>query len=544
MDPTQRISNVREDSVPGALDAILDSLESWTAVLEPGGTIVLVNQAWADYAGPNPFVTGLACGDDFGAAIKALSSSTDGNVSIVALGLMAILRGKVPKLRLEFPIKQEDITSWFQVVAVRSGTLVVLHQLDLTDRMKVMQRLHKAETLFKATSEHALDLISVVDPEGNFVFTSHSHLKVLGYSELDWRGLQLQDLIHPEDRDEYARVLKASFKTSITPFFEYRILHKNGDWRSFEGRAAIIEHASSNRETALLISRDITSRKQAELDRASMEVQLRQAQKLEAVGQLAAGIAHEINTPTQYISDNVRFLEEAFSSLCEMLKREGGLLSQATQDTALTGGAAGLLDQIQREDLEYLLEEVPNALQQSQEGLARVTSIVKAMKVFSHPGTEGRVAMDLNQAVESTCVVARNEWKYVANLETDLDDELPKIVCFPGEVNQMILNLVINAAHAIEAANNGPTSMGLIRISTRCKGDWAVLEVSDTGTGIPAKIRDQIFVPFFTTKPVGKGTGQGLSIVHSVASKHGGTVGFDTEEGKGTTFTVRLPLQP
>jgi signal transduction histidine kinase len=273
-----------------------------------------------------------------------------------------------------------------------------------------------------------------------------------------------------------------------------------------------------------------------------MEVQLRQAQKLEAVGQLAAGIAHEINTPTQYISDNVRFLEEAFKSLAGILKEEGDLLEAASTDPALAGRIEVIRELMRREDLDYLLGEVPRAIQQSLEGLTRVSSIVKAMKIFSHPGVAGRVVVDLNQCVETTCIVARNEWKYVALLETDLAPGLPRITCYPGEVNQMILNLIINAAHAIEATLGGSGGKGAIRVRTFRDADWAVLEVEDTGTGIPKLIRDQIFLPFFTTKPVGKGTGQGLAIVHSVAAKHGGTVTFESEEGKGTTFTVKLPI--
>jgi PAS domain S-box-containing protein len=523
------------------LEALLDSLDSWTALVDATGMLRVVNSAWACYAGCNPFVAKVGKGQDYLEVLKTLAASKDGNLAIVAMGLQAMFKGKVPRLRLEFPVKLE-ITSWFGVVAVRSGEMVVLHYSDLTERMRVMQRLHKAENLFKATSENALDLISVLDGQGATVFTSNSHQKVLGYSEQSWKGLSLDDLIHPDDSAGYLKAIHEAFAAGLSPFFEFRIKHKNGEWRTFEGRAAAIETAPASRETVLLISRDITSRKLAELERASMEVQLRQAQKLEAVGQLAAGIAHEINTPAQYITDNVRFLEEAFVSLSEILKEEGGLLNAATKDTALAGMASGVLEKIREEDLDYLLEEVPKAIQQSLEGLTRVTSIVKAMKVFSHPGVEGLQAVDLNQAVESTCIVARNEWKYVAELETSLDPKLPMVTCFPGEVNQVILNLIINAAHAIESVVGGSGLKGLIRVQTRLDEGWAEIQVSDTGTGIPEKIRDQVFVPFFTTKPVGRGTGQGLAIVHSVVTKHKGTVTFQTEEGKGTCFTVRLPL--
>jgi two-component system, NtrC family, sensor kinase len=524
------------------LGALLDSLDTWTAIAGGAGRIEVVNGAWAAYEGPNPFVAGQEPGGDYGAQLQRVSASPDGNLSIVAMGLKAVISGKVPRLRLEFPIRREQGTLWFGVSAVRIGERVVFHYADLTERMGVMQRLHKVESLFKATSEHALDLISVVDASGNTVFTSHSHAKVLGFLDHEWKEVRFEDLIHPEDRELYRRTLKDAMKAGLSSFFEYRIHERGGRWLVFEGRAAVIDSNVPGQETVLLISRDITSRKQAEMEKASLEVQLRHAQKLEAVGQLAAGIAHELNTPTQYISDNVRFLEEAFGSLSEILKAEGGLLEEATRDTALAGRAQEVLSRVQAEDLDYLLVEVPRAIQQSLEGLTRVSSIVKAMKIFSHPGAGGQVALDLNQAVENTCLVARNEWKYVSELEMGLEPGLPAIVAYPGEINQMILNLIINAAHAIEAVVGGTGTKGRILVTTARDGEWVELGVEDTGSGIPEAIREQVFLPFFTTKPVGKGTGQGLAIVHSVVTKHGGTVDFRTEEGKGTRFRVRLPI--
>jgi PAS domain S-box-containing protein len=529
------------------LEAALDSLDTWTCALDGGGRVLLANAAWRAYQGPNPFVAGLEPGGDYAARVRGLTGSPDGNVSIVALGLQAVLAGKVPRLRLEFPLKAEGGQLWFSVVAIREerggAPLILLHHGDLTERTQAIQRLHRVESLFKATTDNAMDLISVLDKAGRFLYTSHSHQKILGYGTPDWSQGFLDGLLHPEDREAYLQSLKDGFRTGLSPLFEYRILHAGGAWKTFEGRAAVIEGGPAAQETILLISRDITVRKQAELERSTLEVQLRQAQKLEAVGQLAAGIAHEINTPTQYISDNVRFLEEAFTSLCDIVKEESGLLAEATRDSALADRASSILERIQREDLDYLLDEVPKAIQQSMDGLGRVSAIVKAMKVFSHPGTEGQVALDLNQAIENTVLVARNEWKYVADLETELEPGLPAVTCFPGEINQVILNLVINAAHAIEAVVGGTGGKGRITVGTRHAADAVEIRVADTGTGIPAAIRERVFLPFFTTKPVGKGTGQGLSIVHSVVTRHGGTVDFESEEGKGTTFLVRLPIR-
>ncbi len=289
----------------------------------------------------------------------------------------------------------------------------------------------------------------------------------------------------------------------------------------------------------LLAGTDIT-------DRRILEAQLSQSQKLESIGQLAAGIAHEINTPTQFVGDNTRFLRDAFGDVQRLLDKYRELLAAAQADAALADLAAQVQALQAEVDLDYLSAEIPKAVEQSLEGVGRVAKIVRAMKEFSHPGGEEKRSIDLNKAIESTVTVARNEWKYVAELETDLDPSLPPVPCLPGEFNQVILNLIINAAHTIaDVVGRGGETKGRIRVTTRRDGDWVEIRVADTGTGIPEAIRSRVFEPFFTTKEVGKGTGQGLAIAHNVVvKKHGGTISLETEVGKGTTFIIRLPLQP
>jgi signal transduction histidine kinase len=267
------------------------------------------------------------------------------------------------------------------------------------------------------------------------------------------------------------------------------------------------------------VLRDISSRKH-------LESQLAQAQKLESIGQLAAGIAHEINTPIQYIGDNGRFLDDAFRDLTPMLDLE-------RQDAE------------SRSDAEYLCIEIPKSIGQLLEGVEHVARIVRALKEFSHPGPIEKTLVDLNRAIQSTIVVSRNEWKYAAEVVEDFDWDIPQAHCVAGEINQVILNLIVNAAHAIGDANrNRGGGLGTITVSTRRDADWAEIRVKDTGSGIPEAIRSKIFDPFFTTKEVGKGTGQGLSLAHTaVVKNHGGTIHFETELGEGTTFIVRLPME-
>ena len=275
------------------------------------------------------------------------------------------------------------------------------------------------------------------------------------------------------------------------------------------------------------------------------QLHLAQAQKLESIGQLAAGIAHEINTPAQYVGDNVEFLEQSFAELGELLKMYRALQAAAEAGEVSPELISEVSAAAANADIEFLSEEIPRALAQSREGIGRVTTIVRAMKEFSHPGSAEKKPVDLNRAIESTVTVASNEWKYVAELETDFDAQLPSVPCLAGEFNQVVLNIVVNAAHAIEEGQpEGQVEKGKIRISTKREGeDWVVVEISDTGPGMTDEIRSKVFDPFFTTKEVGKGTGQGLAIAHSVVvAKHRGTIEVESEIGQGTTFRIRLPL--
>jgi two-component system NtrC family sensor kinase len=264
---------------------------------------------------------------------------------------------------------------------------------------------------------------------------------------------------------------------------------------------------------------------------AELERQLAQANRLEAIGQLAAGIAHEINTPVQFIADNTRFLTDAFADILPALRQLAALEPEEAPEA------------LRALDLEFIAEEVPSALEQSIEGLARVTRIVRAMKDFSHPG-EGRADTDVNRAIESTVQVARNEWKYVADVELDLDTAVGKVPCYEGELKQVVLNIVINAAQALgEQRDSGEReNPGCIRLSTRREGERLRIEIADDGPGMTPEVKARVFDPFFTTKGVGIGTGQGLSLAHSViVQKHGGTIDVETAPGEGARFVIEIP---
>lgn len=427
------------------------------------------------------------------------------------------------------------------------GTLagIVTTVMDVTERKAAEAALESSQDLLSTISRNVTDLMAIVNEEGGYLYTSPSYGTVLGYTAGELDRLPPLEVVHPEDQPQVRRALANVFGRGIQQNVEYRLRHTNGAWLHFECKANPIFQPTGQPSKALIVARDVTERKAAERQRQRMEIQLRHAQKLESIGSLAAGIAHEINTPIQYIGDNTAFLGGALPELLACLEAQRRYLLELQDRQGLPAAAAGLLEQLQALDLDYLAEEVPKAIRQTLEGVARVAAIVSAMKDFSHPGGEGKALANLNKAIESTLTVSRNEWKYVATIETDLDPSLPPVLCLQGEVNQAILNLVVNAAHAIEEALGGRHTgkLGVIKVATRQVGQEVRISVSDTGKGIPEAIRDRVFEPFFTTKPVGKGTGQGLAIVHAVVvEKHGGRVVLETEMGRGTTFHLFLPL--
>lgn len=267
-----------------------------------------------------------------------------------------------------------------------------------------------------------------------------------------------------------------------------------------------------------------------------MQQELVQAQKLESIGQLSAGVAHEINTPTQYVSDNITFLKSSFGELMTVISEVARMA--ASEDTLDKDKLQTLLIGA---DLPFLEEEVPKAFRDSVQGIEYITKIVRALKCFSHQSEE-KSPEDINRAIESTAAVARNEWKYVAELTIDADPNLRLVPCVLNEFNRVLVNLIVNAAHAIADVVGTSGTRGRITITTRQRKNHAEIRVADTGTGIPEDIRTRIFDPFFTTKAVGQGTGQGLAISYRIiVDNHGGTISVDSKPGEGSCFTLRLP---
>jgi PAS domain S-box-containing protein len=362
--------------------------------------------------------------------------------------------------------------------------------------------------------------------------------KVLGTPATDVLGLTLDQCGLEWDWDKVAEgIARSQADGRNVRVDNIRYVNAHGEERYLGLTITPFSEADRSILGLTIIGADIT-------DRVKMEAQLHQSQKMEAIGQLAAGIAHEINTPTQFVGDNTRFLQDAFDDLVEACNLYKESIKAAKSGTLSEERIQDFEKRIAELDIAYLAEEVPQAIQQTLKGIDRITNIVQAMKIFAHPGGDEKEPIDINSEIEKTIVITRNEWKYVAELITDFDAALPSVLCHRAEFNQVILNLIVNAAHAIADANDERSSdRGTIKISTALAVNWAEIRISDTGHGIPDDIRHRIFDLFFTTKEPGRGTGQGLAIAHSViVDKHKGKIDIETGEGRGTTFIIRLPL--
>ena len=425
---------------------------------------------------------------------------------------------------------------------------------DITDQVLAEQRLleltRRNDLLLTSAGEGFLG----IDEAATITFANPAAGKLLGCSVVDLVGQKLPRMFAHGCAPEFS--CEPATCPILKPFTDggvHRVV--NGTFVRGDGTSFAVDYVSTPaREDAKVVGAVLTFQDVTEQRR--IESQLLQGQKLEAMGQLAAGIAHEINTPMQYIGDNVCFLDTSFTDLLKLVDEYKGIVDALREDPenaiGNTGNAELIATLIKRAtlaeeaaDLNFLTGSVPTAISATTEGIDRVRKIVYAMKEFSHPGGTEKSPADLNHAIETTLTISANIWKAAATIDLAFDPQLPSVSCHLGEINQVLLNLIVNAAHAISDVRKDPAGdpLGVIRIETGVKGGFAEIRISDTGGGIPEHVRHRIFEPFFTTKEVGRGTGQGLTLARSmIVEKHAGFLRFTTETGKGTTFIVGLPL--
>jgi two-component system NtrC family sensor kinase len=413
------------------------------------------------------------------------------------------------------------------------------YQRDDLERMvsERTEQLFATKQMYRALLENTSAMPWELDPQDrSCLYIGPQVERLLGWTPNHFaRPGFIVECCHPDDREHFSKALSDQ-GFGADSVVEHRLRHQQGHYIYF--RSNVARNTEDERwESVRGISIDVTHQK-------ALELELHQAQKLESVGRLAAGVAHEIKTPIQFVNDSCHFVRDGLADLQALVGHYRSALQDVAEGRSTVQTAIQQMHgREQASDIDYLLENMPGAIERSLEGLQRVTTIVRSMKEFAHPDQKEKAYADLNQAILSTLTVARNEYKYVAELSTELG-EIPLVYCFLGDLNQAVLNIVINAAHAIEETVRGSDHRGRITIRTAQDGNDVVISIQDTGGGVPAAIRDKVFDPFFTTKEVGKGTGQGLAIARSVVvDKHQGELRFESEAGQGTTFYIRLPIQ-
>ncbi len=410
---------------------------------------------------------------------------------------------------------------------------------DITARRQGEQLLRESEERWRTLVANSQEMVLLLDEERRFAYVNPAVKRWLGYEPDTLIGSALGFATHPDD----AAAVNEAFEqiaSEESVSLRHRLRHQDGSWHTLESTLVAVTDAPAI-GAVLITSRDVTERVALDQDRERLELDRRVSQRLEAVGQLAAGIAHEINTPLQFVGDSLTFLKEAADELVTLT----GLYRNTLYTDApipVEERRRAMQQAEEDADVDYLCERIPAAFARTADGIDRMRSIVLAMKRFSHASNTDAALADINEAIETTLAVCRNEYKYVANVVVELG-ELPPIACNVGELNQVFLNLIINAAQAIEEKVAGSGEQGQIRISTRLDEGNVLIEIADDGAGIAPELQDRIYEPFFTTKQVGKGTGQGLALARTTIERHSGSLECASAPGQGTTFAIRLPLQ-
>ena len=429
----------------------------------------------------------------------------------------------------------------FNFMVAELNRLALDHELLVSSERERLEHLvldrtralEQSREMYRLMAESTKAIPFILDiTHGRFSHIGPQAVASFGFPEFQWKESGALDVIiprqsNPEVRERFDECECGPFEC-LTPLVHIDGRRAEVRWT---GTCEWVEGAKMLRGLML----DIT-----EVRRRGLEVAA--SQKLESVGRLAAGVAHEINTPVQFVTDNVHFVRTSMTDIAAVVLAYRALQQAVQSQGDVIGAAQRAAEAEISADLDYILENAPLAIESSIEGLGRIATIVRSMKEFAHPDQAVKQPADLNQAIRSTLVVAHNEYKYVAQIDAQLGD-LPLVPCHLGEINQVILNLLVNASHAIADVVKDTGNLGKLTVRSGVDGEHVEISISDTGMGIPEAVRAKIFDPFFTTKEVGKGTGQGLAIARSViVNKHGGTLRFETECNKGTTFFIRLPI--
>ncbi|SDK93119.1 PAS domain S-box-containing protein [Maridesulfovibrio ferrireducens] len=411
-------------------------------------------------------------------------------------------------------------------------TAILTNKLIKKDKEVKLGRhcVEMSEAQYRQLVEFAPLGIMRTSPKGELQSANQHLAAMLGYISSDDMVERVENVSHVlcRNKEEWDRHLELIQTNDQGGFPECVLKSVEGRdiWVEIHGRAISVENGEVEAYEFFII--DITERKQAEEFRV-------QSEKMRAIGSLAAGLVHEVSTPCNYIQNNINYVMDTFAVVQNVIRKLKELPGADQHEDV-----AALLSQLETESL---LTEIPEALNESKQGIEHIIRIVRSANQFAHPSNNKMTSANMNEAVRNSVTITTNEWKYSADVKLNLDQNLPPVPCVVDQIHQVIINLIVNAVHAIvPKLKSGEFEKGVITLGTSFDDSWIMLTCSDNGTGIPEKVRDLIFNPFFTTKEIGKGTGQGLTIARTLVVKnHGGELTFETEEGKGTTFTVLLP---
>lgn len=394
------------------------------------------------------------------------------------------------------------------------------------------------ESLLRRFVEHVPVAAAMFDREMRYLLVSRRWYSDFTFLPRRLEGLCHYDVVPPAEqwRERHRRALAGEDMPPVEVSF---VRPDNGQTEWIVTQSLPWTQEDGAIGGILIFAEIVTARREAEAAEEQRQATLRHQQKMEALGTLAGGIAHEINSPIQYISNNLGFLETAVADIVRLVDAYRGALAESSPPPEVKHHIAGAE---RAADLAFLHAEVGESVRQALAGVRSISRIVTAIKTFSHPGTAERAPVDVNSVIRDAVVVSHNQWKHVAEVEEDLDDSLPAILGHGDQLGQVVLNLIVNALHAIEDA--GKPGKGRIRLSSHDRTDGLEIRVEDNGIGVPPHLIDKIFEPFFTTKAPGRGTGQGLSIAHSIVARgHGGTIRCESDPGRYTRFTIRLPYR-
>ena len=456
---------------------------------------------------------------------------------VFALRAVLVMTGIMDRQDFFYPDPLNTLTFLDGIITSLLWTFGFMVMINQRINRQMKESLDHFEQIFNASPDAAT--ITNID-NGNIVSVNDHFTDITGFSKEEAVGTSVISLWkNPERRIEFAGIVK---KTGVCENFQADFVRKDGVVINALLSAKMIR--LKGLPHIITISRDITRLKENEKERERLKTEIQHGQRLQSIGTLAAGIAHEINSPLQFTNDNIDFIANSYKEIIKLVQTYKDLMMNCHTDQDKQNAKDTISSIEKKINLEFLTDEMPEALSQTKDGISRIRKIVNAMKQYSNMNLEEKKAADLNKTLENAEIISRNEWKYHAELVNEFDPELPFIECYEPELNQVFMNLIVNAAHATkDAVDKKLIEKGLITVKTSHKEGRIIIEIGDNGTGISKKIREKVYDPFFTTKDVGVGTGQGLAIAHRIINeKHKGKIWFESEENKGTTFFVELPL--